>query len=100
MCKKELFEDVLEKVCELTELSVEKVCNSNLEECVDARYILIKLLSDIGLTDMEIAETTGFTRQCVNYAKNHFRERLKKWSVRVVYSELKSTFAETLNQKP
>ena len=100
MCKRDLFNEVLGKVCELTELSVEKVCKSNLEECVDARYILIKLLSDIGLTDIEIAEMSGFTRQCINFAKNHFNLRLKKWSVRTIYKELKTTFAETLNQKP
>jgi hypothetical protein len=98
MCKRELFNEVFGNVCRSLELDRESVMHSNKEECVDARYILIKLLSDIGLTDIEIAETTGFTRQCVNYAKNHFRERLKKWSVRMVYSELKATFAQTLNQ--
>lgn len=72
----------------MTELSVEKVCNSNKEDCVDARYILIKLLSDIGLTDIEIADLSGFTRQCINYSKNHFHERMNKWSVRTIYKKL------------
>ena len=57
MSKRDFFEIILGKVCEMTELSVEKVCKSNLEECVDARYVVIAVLSE-NLSDKQIAEVS------------------------------------------
>lgn len=86
--KKELFEDVLGKVCELTELSVEKVCKSNLEECVDARYVIIAVLSE-RLSDRQIAEVSGWSVQLVNKARNAFVNRCKfRWGLKGIYKEL------------
>ena len=39
--KTELFNEILSKVSEVTELQPEEILKSNKEECVDARYIAI-----------------------------------------------------------
>ena len=92
MCKREYFDFILGKVCEMTELSCEKVCKSNLEECVDARYVVIAVLSE-KLSDKQIAEVSGWSIQLVNKAKNNFHNRCKsRWGLKVMYKEL-SIFA-------
>ena len=93
MSRREYFDFILGKVCEMTELSVEKVCKSNLEECVDARYVVIAVLSE-KLSDKQIAEVSGWSVQLVNKAKNSFHNRCKsRWGLKEMYKEL-SIFAE------
>ena len=88
MDKMELFNEVLWKVCEMTELSVEKVCKSNLEDCVDARYVVIAVLSE-KLSDKQIAEVSGWSVQLVNKAKNGFASRCKcRWGLKEMYKKL------------
>lgn len=85
---KELFSEILGKVCEMTELSVEKVCKSNQEECVDARYLVIAVLS-ARLSDRQIAEVSGWSYQLVNKARNRFHERCKfRWGLKGMYKKL------------
>ena len=93
--KKDLFNEVLEKVCEMTELSVEKVCKSNLEECVDARYVVIAVLSE-KLSDKQIAEVSGWSVQLVNKAKNSFHNRCKcRWGLKEIYKKLSDNSKNT-----
>ena len=88
MNKVELYENILGKVCEMTELSVEKVCKSNLEECVDARYVVIAVLSE-KLSDKQIAEVSGWSVQLVNKAKNSFHNRCKcRWGLKDMYKKM------------
>ena len=88
MDKVELYENILGKVCEMTELSVEKVCKSNLEECVDARYVVIAVLSE-KLSDKQIAEVSGWSVQLVNKARNSFHNRCKcRWGLKEMYKKL------------
>lgn len=88
MDKRQLFEDVLVKVCEVTELSAEKVCKSNLEECVDARYLVVYLLSE-RLSDKQIADVSGWSVQLVNKARNNFLNRCKfRWGLKELYVSL------------
>ena len=92
MNKVELYENILGKVCEMTELSVEKVCKSNLEECVDARYVVIAVLSE-KLSDKQIAEVSGWSVQLVNKAKNSFHNRCKcRYGLKNMYKKM-LTFA-------
>ena len=92
MCKREYFDLILGKVCEMTELSAEKVCKSNLEECVDARYVVIAVLSD-KLSDKQIAEISGWSVQLVNKAKNSFHNRCKcRYGLKSMYKKM-LTFA-------
>lgn len=88
MNKREYFEEILGKVCEMTELSMEKVCKSNLEECVDARYVVIAVLSE-KLSDKQIAEVSGWSIQLVNKAKNGFGNRCKyRWGLKEMYKKM------------
>lgn len=64
---------------------------TNKEEYVDARSVIIALMSDNGMTDGEIAHLFGKTRQCINKLRNNFQYRLRnKWSVRQIYNNLKN----------
>ena len=85
MDKRDFFDFILGKVCEMTELSVQKVCKSNLEECVDARYVVIAVLSE-RLSDRQIAEVSGWSVQLVNKARNAFVNRCKfRWGLKELY---------------
>lgn len=57
-----------------------EMLHSNSEEAVDARYILIHLLSQ-KLTDSQISSVAKLTRQSVNKIRNNFQYKIKKWSV-------------------
>lgn len=88
MDKRDFFDFILGKVCEMTKLSCEKVCKSNLEECVDARYVVIAVLSE-KLSDKQIAEVSGWSVQLVNKAKNSFASRSKyRWGLKDMYKKL------------
>ena len=88
MCKKELFEEILENVCRSLELDKESVKSSNKEECVDARYIVIAVLSE-RLSDRKIAEVSGWSVQLVNKAKNAFQDRCRfRWGLKELYISL------------
>ena len=98
MSRREYFDFILGKVCEMTELSVEKVCKSNLEECVDARYVVIAVLSE-KLSDKQIAEVSGWSVQLVNKAKNSFHNRCKcRYGLKEMYKKL-CIFAEESSPK-
>jgi hypothetical protein len=73
-----LFQSVESKVIQVT--GVNQLFNTNQEEAVDARTILIYILSEKGLTDTQIAALTNLTRQGVNKLKNSVRYRKNKFS--------------------
>lgn len=97
MNRREYFDFILGKVCEMTELSVEKVCKSNLEECVDARYVVIAALSD-KLSDKQIAEVSGWSVQLVNKAKNSFHKRCQyRYGLKEIYKKLSDNSKNATN---
>jgi hypothetical protein len=73
-----LFNKVQSKVIQVT--GVQNPLQTNQEEAVDARTILIYILSEQGLTDTQIAALTSLTRQGVNKLKNSVRFRKRKFS--------------------
>ncbi len=73
-----LFQSVESKVIQVT--GVNQLFHTNQEEAVDARTILIYILSEKGLTDTQIAALTNLTRQGVNKLKNSVRYRKNKFS--------------------
>ena len=75
----ELYQNMVAAVCRHTGVGEVDVLESNKEECVDARYILIHFLSQY-LTDEDISRVTGLTRQAVNYIRNHFEQKMNKWN--------------------
>lgn len=87
--KKAFFDEVFQKVTEVTELSCKEILYSRREECVDARYILVGVLCE-RLTDSDIAKLSGWKRQTVNHIRNGLDARKKfSWSVRVGIEEAK-----------
>jgi hypothetical protein len=88
MDKRDFFDFILGKVAEMTGISLEKVLKSNLEECVDARYVVIAVLSE-RLSDKQIAEVSGWSVQLVNKAKNSFHKRCNyRWGLKDMYKRL------------
>lgn len=88
--KTELFNEILNKVAEVTELDKESILHSNKEECTDARYVVVAVLTE-RLSDRQIAEVSGWSIQLVNKAKNSFKDRCKfRWGLKEIYKELLS----------
>lgn len=77
----DLYQIMMSTVCRHTGVGELDMIESNKEECVDARYILIYFLSKY-LTDEDISKNTGSTRQAVNYIRNHFENKMNKWSIK------------------
>lgn len=90
---KQLFDQTLWLVCDYTELNVEDIHHSNREECVDARYILVGILTDY-LTDDEIAKLSGLTRACCNKIRNGMTAKLKRLSFRCLFRSVKDNIKE------
>lgn len=84
----DVFNNVLEKVSNATEVNVDSILHSNREECVDARYVAIAILSE-KLSDKQISEVSGWSVQLVSKAKNAFKDRCKfRWGLKELYKEL------------
>lgn len=78
--KTELFNEILNKVAEETELDKESILHSNKEECTDARYILIQSLIRLGFTDTDMAALMGKSRQTICYMRNSYK-KVGKWTL-------------------
>lgn len=76
----DLYKKLVVVVSKETGVEEYDIIHSNSEEAVDARYILIHLLSQ-KLTDTQISSLTRLTRQSVNKIRNNFQYKIKKWSV-------------------
>ena len=86
--KEDVFNNVLEKVSETTDVNVESILRSNKEECVDAGDLRIAVMSE-RLSDRQISEVSGWSIQLVSKAKNAFRERCKfRWGLKESYKEI------------
>lgn len=76
--KENLFQSVSAFVSETTGIEVPCMLSSTTEECTDARYLLIRALSALDFTDIDIARHIGRTRQAVGYLRNKYK-RSNKW---------------------
>ena len=73
--KHKLYEQVKNSVLYHCEISDETLMNSNREDVVDARCLLVCALSKCGLKDADIAELTPLTRAGVCKLRNSFSMR-------------------------
>lgn len=78
--KQNLFTQVSEKVSETTGISIPDMLTSVSEECTDARYLLIRALTALSFTDIDIARHIGRTRQAVGYLRSKYK-RSRKWTI-------------------
>lgn len=88
---KRFYQRALHAVCQDTGQA--DILHTNKEEAVDARTILIYILSQRGITDKEISILTGLTRQGVNKLKNSVRYRQRKWSFREDLKQISNALA-------
>lgn len=84
----ETYLDILRIVEEVTGVSAKEMLTSNCEENVDARHILIYVLSCRGYSDTKISQLTKLTRPCVCMIRNNFKYRKKRYFVNLHYQEV------------
>lgn len=77
MYKMQIFQEVISEVIDATEIEKEQILSPcKREEVVDARAVLIKLLSEKGLYPMQISRLTGINLRSVTKFLLGFRERI------------------------
>ena len=86
----EMYLDILRIVEEVTGVSAAEMLASNCEEHVDARHILVYVLSCRGYSDTKIAQLTKLTRPCVCMIRNSFKYRRKRYFVNLNYQTVYS----------
>lgn len=78
MRKTEIFQDILNTVCHVTEISPQEILSEDRrEEVVDARAILAQLLNENGFYIGEIAAYMKRTRPSIRYLLKSFEGRSK-----------------------
>ena len=92
----DFYNKIKEEVISETGIDETALFNSNREECVDARYILVYSLCSY-LTDHEISRFTGLSNACVNKIRNNFPFKENKFSVRCLYDFIKLKAKESAN---
>lgn len=60
--------------------------NSRMEDCVDARYILVNLLFSNGLSRKQIESKTGLPKATVRLYVNTYSERIKTRKMMAMWS--------------
>ena len=92
MTQTALYQSILQEVCRLSELPETFVLHSNLEECADARSVLVHALARY-LNDSQIASLIGRTRQGVNFIRMNWDLRKDKWTVKSNWKEMSKFLA-------
>ena len=88
MCKSEIFAEILEIVSQETEISVERILSSDKDtETVDARYLLVNILSEMGFYPVQTSIHLHKTKRTINYIISNFQERLDSGKMRRIYLE-------------
>lgn len=87
-----LYRAIMDEVRRLTEIPETFILHSNLEECADARSVLVHALARY-LTDSQIASFIGRTRQGVNFIRMNWDSRKNKWSVKSNWQEMSKFLA-------
>lgn len=91
MIPKMVLEQYISIVVDVCDISREELlCKCKKEELVDARHILIKLLSETGAYPVMIAHSLNITPRAVNDVLNKFNSNVqsKKW-MRINYEKAK-----------
>lgn len=85
-------------VSETTGIPVPDMLRSTTEECTDARYLLIRALTALSLTDIDIARHIGRTRQAVGYLRSKYK-RSRKWLIanhwQIIWQWLENDFLKS-----
>ena len=71
----------------------------NIEQCVEARSVIVTLLWQYGMTDRQIASEYQITRQGVNKLRNACKMKMRKARVREAYSNGREVMLEALRKR-
>lgn len=86
MCKTEIFADLSGLVSRETEIPIERILSESKDtETVDARYILVRLLSERGMYPSQIAGLMRKTRRAINYMITNFNSRMRCGKMMGIY---------------
>ena len=88
--KREVFARIIDKVSEETQLSRESILSKNMFlEVVDARHIVVKLLSDSGFYNNEISRLLQISTASVCKILNHFPNRIEhRKMAKIIYKRI------------
>lgn len=76
--KAKYYATVMSVVTDLTDLSENQILNGKRTmEVVDARWLCVRLMRDIGLYPFQIAELMAMTVRAVQYILNNFDDRMR-----------------------
>lgn len=76
--KAKYYETVMSVVCDLTDLTEDQIINGKRTmEVVDARWLCVRLMRDIGLYPFQIAELMSMSVRAVQYIIINFDDRMK-----------------------
>ncbi len=94
MSKSEIFAEALNMVSKETELPVEKILSSCKDaETVDARHLLVRLLTDRGIYPAQIAVLMSKTERTINYIITNFQCRAEtRKMLRINWENIKKSF--------
>lgn len=97
MQKIKMYQDSLSAVSEETEVEEEHILsNSKQEEIVDARSILMKILTDQGFYPIQISHFTGIGVRSVNGFLQGFRARCNSRKImRINYENVRNNLGIT-----
>lgn len=85
------IEKLIEDICFHFRIRECDLWTTNKEESVDARCLLVTILSEQGMTDTDLADMFSKTRQGINKLRSSWSERGKKWQIRMFYEWWKNS---------
>lgn len=92
MYKMQIFQETLSAVVDITDVEQEYILSGcKQEEVVDARALLIKLMSDKGLYPVQISKVTGIHNRSVTKFLLGFKARINaRMIMRINYEKLRN----------
>lgn len=76
--KAKYYQAVMSVVTDLTDLTEDDILNGRRTmEVIDARWLCVRLMKDIGLYPYQIAEVMSMSVRTVQYILNNFDDRMK-----------------------
>ena len=97
MYKMQIFHEVLSAVVEATEVEAEQILSGcKQEEVVDARSMLIKLMSEKGLYPVQISKVTGLGIRSISQFLMDFKTRVNSRKIlRINYDSVRNQLGIT-----
>lgn len=97
--KAKYYDAVMSVVTDLTDLTDDDILNGRRTmEVVDARWLCVRLMKDIGLYPYQIAEMMSMSVRSVQYIINNFDDRMKFGDAMLkIYLSMANNRLENLN---